>query len=169
MITMCCNTKKQTCDSVNYKELNLKPVNTVLKLPNYIVTDTVKYGDVDNIFEYKVKSIDSSFVAYAGVKSYDLKPDAMPDIIHRMTSQKEQVESGQSTMLLLIETFKNIDGVKVGYLKYLDQKRSRYEGRIFFYKGKKFVDIWLFEKYNSEKDNSNSTIDCVLGNINIKT
>jgi hypothetical protein len=162
-----CNTKRQACDTTNFKELSLYPVNTVLKLPAYIIDDTIRYGDLSNIFEYKVKSTDSSIIVYAGVKSYEQNPDAMPDINHRMGSQKEQVESGQDSMRLIVETFETIGTTKVGYLKYLDKKRKRYEGRIFFYRGNKFVDIWLFEGYTNEAKNKQSVIDCVLENIEI--
>jgi hypothetical protein len=78
------------------------------------------------------------------------------------------VESGQDSIYMIIEAFKTIKTIKVGYLKYLDKTRGRYEGRIFFYRDKKFVDIWLFEKFIEESQNKGSVIDCIFEKMEIQ-
>lgn len=165
---MSCTPKSQHCNVTDFKELNLEPVNTVLKVPSYVITDTVSYGDIGNFFQRDIQSVDSSFILFAGVKSYEKDPEAMPDIDHRMGSQKEQVETGQDSMQLLTQTFKTINTTKVGYLKYFDEKRKRYESRIFFNRGRKFVDVWVFEKYTGNEVNKHTVIDCVFENIRIQ-
>lgn len=163
-----CDTNNGKCGSSKIEELVLPKVNTILKLPAYVVIDTVRYGDSDNIFHSEVMSLDSSLLLLAGIKSYAKNQEAMPDIVLKMAMQKTQIESGQDSMKLLVEKYKNIDTTKVGYLKYLDVKRNRYEGRIFFYQDLMFVDIWIFENCADCRVYMNSEIDCIFENIEVE-
>src|SRR5256885_12668976 len=88
-----CKINKPSCEVRNFKDLSLTAVNTTIKIPVFITIDSMRYGDRSNIFEREVKSLDSSFVVFAGIESYEKKPEAMPDINDRMISQKEEVES----------------------------------------------------------------------------
>jgi hypothetical protein len=168
LIAFSCASKSNVCDVREFNSLDLYSANASIRLPAYKVTDTIAYGDLSNIFERKVKSFDSSLIVFAGVKSYEKNLDAMPDIDSRMKSQKEQIEGGQDSIRVLINTFKMIDTVKVGYLKNFDEKRMRYEGRFFFNRGSKFVDIWLYEKFVKTGDDKKSIIDCIFESIEIR-
>lgn len=163
-----CKENEQYCDITSYKELSLEPVKTVLKIPNYVITDTISYGDISNFFERDIQSVDSTFSLMASITTYAKDPEAMPDAVHRMASQKEHIESTYDSMRLITQTFRNIDSIKIGYLKYIDEKRKLYEGRIFFNKGVMYTDIWLYEKYDEESNDRHSIIDCVFENIQVK-
>lgn len=161
-----CSSRKQNCDIMSLKELTLYPVNAVLKLPPYKVVDTSIF-DTQTILNYNIKTVDSSLNLIAFVYSYENEPAASFSLNDRMSFQKHEVVYGQDSIKPLIETFPQVGNTKVGYLKYLDEKRKRYEGRIFFFKDKKLVVLWLFEKYQNQSQDNFSLIDCILENIEL--
>lgn len=64
---------------------------------------------------------------------------------------------------------RNIQAGRVGYLQYLVEQRdkSSYEGRIYFYKDKKLITLWLLEKYGNEEQKDRFLIDCILESISM--
>ena len=151
-----------------FKELNLYPVSSTLRMPDYKVTDSIRY-DAQTILNYTIKSVDSLLNMNCFIKSYENDPDAKLDIIATMMFQKQEVEFNRDTLKLLRETFENIDTVKIGYLKYLIETPTEkfYESRIFFYRGRKIVVLWLFEKYQTHIQDESSVIDCILQSIKL--
>ena len=165
-----CGVRQQVCDTKGFKELDLQKANVALKLPEFIITDTVRWGDETRLLDYKLRTLDSSLIVFAGVTTFGDDPYASFDIKERMESEKEQIQSGQDSMTLITQTFKIVDSIKIGYVKYLDRRydKRRYESRIFFYKEKLFVDIWLIERYISNEKEKHSLTDCILENIKFK-
>lgn len=86
-----------------------------------------------------------------------------------ISSQKHEVESGQNEKELLTEGIMNIDGAKVGYLKYFIKQPSGnfLASRIFFYKDKKLILMWVFDKNSTRKSATISISDCILKSIKI--
>ena len=162
-----CSDRGKSCDSENLMLLDLAPVNTTLKVPRFLVIDSVSESDSTIIFERKVRTLDSTLVIIAGVTTFENNPEAIPDVDSRMRIQRQRLEAGKDSIEVISEAFRNIGSDKGGHLKYLDKKRGRYDGRIFFNRGSMFVDIWLFERYNGSEDH-HSAIDCVIDNMEIK-
>ncbi len=161
-----CHSKEQHCEVSTYQILNLYPVDIFLKLPKYQIIDTTR-RDPHTILNYTIQSLDSLISMNCFVISYGNDPYARFDIASLMESQRHEVEFNRNSPKLLSEKINVIDTLKVGYLKYLVQmpEEKFYEGRIFFYKEKKLVTIWLFEKYMNESQNEQSVIDCIANNM----
>ena len=166
ILLLSCNSKKIDCKQNNFKSLKLWPVNTDLLLPEYKLVDTIKYG-TETLLTYNIKSVGSLININAFVISHENDNPAGLDINHIMVVQKQEIESGQNSKKLLMETFKNVDNIKIGYLKYIVEQANKkfYAGRIFFYKDKKLVILWLFEKYDENEDEEHLTMDCILQSI----
>ncbi len=126
--------------------------------------------DIQTVLSYTVNTSDSVLGMNCYIKSYENDSIALFDIKTLMHFQRQEVEFGRDSLRQITETIKDIDSVKVGYLKYIVQQPTEnlYEGRIFFYRGRKLVTLWLFEKYRNEKKNGQSIIDCILDNIKFK-
>lgn len=167
--TYACGSERQSCDVNNLQELNLYPVQCIIKLPAYKIVDSMRYDD-KTILSYDLKSFDSSISANCFIKSYVKDSSAMPDIQAVKDFQKQEVEFGRDSVRKITEEFKIIEGLKVGYLKYLVTKPEEkfYEGRIFFYKGKMLVTLWIFERTQSEEPRQ-STTDCIVQSLKIKS
>jgi hypothetical protein len=161
-----CNTEKNYCVYENFNKLNLAVVNTFIEIPPHQITDTLRYGKETDLY-YTVKSIDSSITLNAFVTSTDSNNLGRFDITHVTLTQKQEVENGQNSKKLLSEKYKTVDNVKVGYLKYLIEQSGNtfFEGRIYFYKDKKLVVLWIFEKYEQDTDKNHLTMDCMLESL----
>lgn len=168
IVVFSCKENKKPCDATNFKNLKLVPVNASLMLPEYIITDTVRCCDASQVFSRDLHSIDSSLITLVGIKSYEKNQEAMPKIDSGIVYLRKFIEMGQDSMRLLTQTIKTIGSTKIGYLKYIDERRKRYAGRIFFNRGFMFVDISLFEKYIKNEADKHTLIDCILENIIIK-
>jgi hypothetical protein len=169
MALLSCNSKKEICRIANFQDVNLYPVDVILRMPPYRILDSMRF-DTQTLLNYKIITIDTALESYILIKSYVNNPEALPDIEHVISSQKHEVEFGRDSAKLLTETFRNIDSTKIGYLKYLvtQPQEKFYEGRIFFFRGKKLITLWLFEKKTNTKKDKQSVIDCILENIQLK-
>jgi hypothetical protein len=157
---------KIDCDISSFRDLTLHPIHCSLRIPAYRIIDSVRY-DLQTILSYNIKTSDSLVSINCFIKSYENDRNALFNIFQEMAFQKQEAEFGRDSLKKLTETYIEVDSIKVGYLKYLVQNSTEkfYEGRIFFYKNKQLVTIWLFEKYRDEKWNSQSVIDCILGSL----
>jgi hypothetical protein len=167
ILLLSCGIKKAECQIRDFKEVNLWPVNASLKLPPFRIVDSMSF-DKKTILSYNIKSLDSLIDVVAFVESHEEYLPADLDIDQQMLFQKKEVEYGRKAQKLK-EEFVNIGIVKVGYLKYfIDQKDKKfYEGRLLFYRGKKLVIIWLFEKYANDEQNTHSIIDSIAGSLQL--
>ena len=165
MLGITCNSQKSNCEQSNSEELKLWPINASFKLPPYLITDSTKFGK-ETILNYNIKSIDSSLNVIASIKNYENPPPAQFDLKQHMLFAKQEIQFNRKVDKLT-ETFKDIDTLRAGYLKYMVEQKDKksYEGRIFFYKDKKLVELWLFENYNEDKDKEHLIMDCVLQSI----
>lgn len=169
ILALACKDQKSPCDAAGFKDLQISAVRASLKVPEYIVTDTMRCCDASQIFNRELRSVDSSVVIIAGVKSFEKDSGAMiTNMDTSMVFEKEYIESGEDSMHLITQVIKTIGNVKVGYLKYLDAKRKRYEGKIFFIREKRVADISLYEKYISKEKDKQSIIDCVFENMKLE-
>lgn len=164
-----CNSKNQECVQEDFKELGLKPVHVSVKIPPYQIVDTAKYGPGRTILNYKIKSLDSLLSIVVFIDDYDDYADEQLNINRIASLQKQEVESAQNDKKLLTEEIKSIDSLKVGYLKYLvEQPNDKfYSSRIFFYKDKKLIVLWLFDRNVNNKYNYSSVSDCVLKSLKV--
>ena len=165
-----CNSKKQVCTKSDFEELYLKPVHVNVKIPPFRITDTTKYGPGRTILNYKIKSVDSLLTIAVFIDNYDDYTDEQLNIDRIALLQKQEVESGQNDKKLLTETIKKIDGIKVGYLKYLVKQSGDnfYSSRIFFYKDKKLIALWLFDKNVVESRSTYGSIsDCIFESLKL--
>jgi hypothetical protein len=162
-----CN-RSEFCNITNFKDLPLKVANVLIKLPPYKIKDTLIYdGGKKVLLNYNLVTEDSLMNIFVTVKTYERDTLPLFDIREIMSLEKEEAEFGQDSLFLIKENFKELGNIKIGYLKYLDTRRNRYEGRIAFYNSKKLISLWLYEKFESTTKNNSSLIDCVLENINI--
>jgi len=162
-----CNLKKRGCSSAYFENIDLWPVNVTLKVPSYKIVDSTRFGS-ENILNYRASSTDSTLKMYFTITSYkDIRPIGI-DITHEMSSQKHTSELGWQTTKL-IELFKIVDTTKIGCLKYLKEKDGKkiYEGKMFFFRGKQLVEVWLLEKYLNEEQKGNSVIDCIFESVKL--
>lgn len=166
-ICLSCNTGGEKCDRNNLKELKIAAANTILRLPPFVIKDTIKYGGPQIIFRYNVLTIDSSLTLYASVKNYEKDPVAVFDIDGLISDTKESLVRETPDLQLVSESFKKMDNIKIGYFKFLNLKRNRYDGGIFFYRGKRLVQIWIYERVKSENEVGRSLTDCVFENLQI--
>lgn len=160
-----CNFNRENCNLENYQQIKLWPVNVSLKLPAYRIVDSLKLGQ-ETILSYNIKSIDGTLDATALVSSGEEERPTDLSLNQQMVFQKKEIEFGRHAQKLE-EQIINIGTTKVGILKYLIELNGKrfYEGRIFFYRGKNLVQIWLFENHVSEQGNIHSVIDCVTQSI----
>lgn len=168
-IIISCQESKNHCKENKLTELLLKPFRISVKMPKYKIIDSTIYGGSNTILNYKIKSLDNSIELIVFID--DQKDFIGRDLrIENITGfQKMEVEStSESRTSLLNEHYKQIQHIKVGYLKYLIEKKNEkyFESRIYFYKENKLVVIWIFEKFISEVNNSYSKVDCILDSIN---
>jgi hypothetical protein len=163
-----CNENKEICDTTRFKELKMYPIQFTLKVPEYKVTDSTRFGGKENIYDIKIRTLDSNLIIFASLTNYTTYVDESFNINYRMDFERQEIEHIDSSKKLIKEAFKTIDTIKVGYLKYLDSKKKRFESRIFFYKDKKLADIWLFENNVTESKENFSVIDCILENLTNK-
>jgi len=169
LLFLSCNPKEQTCDISEFKELNLYPVNAILKLPEYEFIDSIVY-DKQTIINYKVKTLDSSLSLTVFIDSYEKDSNSLVAINQMMVFQKQQVEDGMDSIKLLSDTMLNRDNVSIGFIKYFVQHEDKkyYESRIAFYRGRILVKLWLFEKCADKAKNAISIIDCIFDNMVFK-
>ncbi|WP_315824071.1 hypothetical protein [Paraflavitalea speifideaquila] len=122
------------CEISNFEGLDLKPVHVRIKIPPYQIMDTTKYGSGRTILNYKIKSVDSLLNVVAFIDDYNDYADEQLDIARITSLQKQEVERGLNNKKLLTETIKEIDSIKVGYIKYLVEQSGDkfYSSRIFF-------------------------------------
>ena len=147
--------------------LRLKPVNIDIGLPAYKIVDSSRYGDGRTILNYKIMSKDSLLQAIVFIDDYKDYTTSQQNLERIAAMQKEEVESGQNTQKLIVQSISEINNVKVGYLKYIVEQTEKkfYAGRIFFYRENKLVVIWLFEEYRNDDQNNYSICDCILQSI----
>ncbi|OQP38764.1 hypothetical protein A4H97_18780 [Niastella yeongjuensis] len=163
-----CNDNGGYCQQGVVNDLVIEPVHTVLKIPPYRIYDSVIYYNGRTMLNYKITTIDSSLELILFVDDYKDYSDKQRDIEHIKKMQKQEVESSlESKITLITERYKQADSIKVGYVKYLiEQKNEKfYSARIFFYRDKRLVTIWLFENFINEKRNLNSEIECILNSL----
>jgi hypothetical protein len=162
-----CRTEKQKCARGDFKELDLKSVQISVKIPPYQIVDTTKYGPGRTILNYKITSLDSLLNVVVFIDDYNDYANEQLNIDGIVSLQKQEVETGQNDKKLLTEVIKDIDSLKVGYLKYLVVQASDkfYASRIFFYKDKKLIVLWLFDRNVNEKLANRSISDCVLESL----
>lgn len=157
---------EENCDITSFSALELYPVRCSIKLPNYSFIDSSTY-DKRTILNYSIKSRDSVLDMNCFVKSYENYPYVLPNISLIKKFEKQEAEFNRKNIKLLVDTTLIKAGVEIGYLKYFVSTpiESFYEGRVFFYRDKKLVNLWLFEKYLNDSGNKCSLIDCILNNI----
>jgi len=164
-----CDSKREDCSLLSSGQLTLWPVNASFKLPAYKIADSLSYGK-ETILTYDIASIDSLITVRASVISLEESPPRPIawDINQKMVFQKKEVEYGRQVKKLT-EEIMDRDSVRIGYLKYLVEQPGEkfYEGRVFFRRGNKAVEIWLFEKYKDEQQNARSVIDCIKNSIEL--
>lgn len=168
VLLLSCKDNGQYCRQGVFNELVIAPIHVVLKIPSYKILDSVIYGNGRTLLNYRIRTIDSSLDIIVFVDDYKDYNDKERKIESVMRLQKQEVESIlESAITLKIEEFKQIDSIKIGYVKYLveQKKRKFYAGRIFFYRDKKLATIWLFENYVNGGNKSYSEIDCVLKSL----
>ena len=165
-----CSSKRESCSLPSPEQVKLWPVSASFVLPPYRIADSISYGK-ETILTYNIASIDSLITVRASVLSLEenLSQPIAWDIDQKMLFQKKEVEYGRQVKMLTEEIMKK-DSVKIGYLKYLVEQPDKkfYEGRVFFRRGNKAVEIWLFEKYKDEQQNARSGIDCIKNSIELE-
>ena len=168
VLLISCNSQNQKCSRRDFKNLDLLPVKISIKMPPYQIVDTTRYGRSRTILNYKIKSLDGLLDVVVFVDDYSDYADNQFDINRIALSQKQEVESGQNDKKLLTESIKKNNGLEVGYLKYLVKQTSNkfYASRIFFYKGKKLIVLWLFDRNGNAEDRSMS--DCIIESLKIQ-
>jgi hypothetical protein len=161
-----CSVNSRVCNMDSFDELYLHPVNCRLKLPKFLILDSVRY-DNDLLLSYVIQSEDSLLNMNCFVKRY--YSPSKPDIRILNSFQKQEVEFNRKSKLLN-EYIKDVNGFQVGFLKYLIETPDKkfMESRIFFYKQQKVVTLWLFEKYNGNTVPDKGTlIDCIFNSISL--
>jgi hypothetical protein len=166
-LLLSCHSKNNNCDTRQFSELNLYPVSSILHIPPYVIIDTVKYGHLTNLFDYEIRTKDSNLTVFAIIESYAENMESIMGIDKMIIVQKEKIEAGQKLMKQIIETTKFINTIKVGYLRYLDGERNRYESRIFFFRGTSYVEVMLLEKNLSSSIKHQTLSDCIFDNLEI--
>jgi hypothetical protein len=169
LLLLGCNSKERDCDVSEFRELNLYPVNVILKIPKYKFVDSIVYNK-ETIINYKVMTLDSSLTLIAFVDSYEKDTNSLVSINQIMIFQKEQVEAGMDSIKLLEDTIVNRNNIDLGFIKYFVQQENKkyYESRVAFYRERVLVKLWLFEKYDDKIKNTGSIMDCIFDNMTFK-
>jgi hypothetical protein len=169
LILSYCRYEKQQCVREDFEELRIEPVHISFMTLPFKIVDTTLYGPSRTMYTRRVQSLDSLLEIFIFVDDYHDYANDQLDINTVADFQKQEVESGNNAKRLLEEGIKNVNDLKVGYLKYLVEQGNKkfYASRIFFYKDKKLVILWLFDDKVSEKPSSSSVSDCVLGSLRI--
>jgi hypothetical protein len=161
-----CSSSRNKCVHKDFEELDLRVVRVIFKIPPYKIVDTTKYGPGTTILNYSIKSLDSKLDVVVFID--DLKEEyGQLDISNIAKVQKHEIESGQNDKKLLKEEYKKSDTLNVGYIKYLVEQPNEkfYASRIFFYKEKRLIVLWLFENISKENSKYSSLSDCILESI----
>jgi hypothetical protein len=160
---------KQECNVSTLKSLNIYPVNSVLKLPPFIITDSTQIGT--SILTYNIKGVDSSFTGAVIVYNNKNYPDQIMDQVIEDHFTLFRSDSDHDKYYdLLKDDRKVINGIKVGFVKERSKNipKQFFLGRISFYRGKMQVDILLDEEVADNRIDKYSTLDCIFDNFQIK-
>ncbi len=121
-----CNYKEDTnCTILRFANLNLHPVNAILKIPSYKITDTAIWGDGNTILHYDLESLDTYIRVIVSIKDFAIGNVKASSLEHIADVQKAEIRFGKDSIIPVIETYKNIDSVKIGYLKYLVHQNGK--------------------------------------------
>lgn len=138
-------------------------------LPQYKITDSTRYGGNENELTYNVVTQDSVIALSCYVTKYPTEFGyAGFDINRAMKSQKSELIYGIKSPILLSQQITEIDSVKVGYVKYLIETENDkyYEARIFFFRDRRFVNIYITENYSNNTDSASASVsDCIFKSV----
>lgn len=167
-----CKTKESTCQAKDFKEIDLKPSRVKFNIPSSCqLKDSTIYDNVYKNFllNYAFSSSDSSLFITADIQSDKMHKDHFT-YQNFYSLNREEVNNWPDSKNTLLKDFsRNIDTVKVGYLKYLIKQKDNdhYEGRIFFLREGKIIKLWVVEKIDKNKDKDHLLMDCVFESIKL--
>lgn len=170
-LLVACGTESTDCDRFVFSTLFLHPVNCTLSVPQYRIKDSLRYGGKENELTYNVETLDSAISMTCFVTNYDTDNGyAGFDIDRAMKFQKGELVYDAKSPHLIKEQVRYFDSTKVGYVKYYIETEADkfYEGRIFFFQGRRFVTIYLTERCSDSKGHSVSISDCIYKSLVFK-
>lgn len=168
--TVSCESENDRCEDAELQVLKLDVIDAEIRLPSYRIVDSTIYGPGRTMLNYEIMSIDSLVHAFIMVDDYHDYSDGQLDLNRIQSVQKKEVESGKNLVQFLTDEIRNIDGRRIGYFKYLVKQSTSdlLASRIFFYKDRKLVVIWIQDKSTTLTDKAPSLSDCILNSLTLK-
>lgn len=169
---MNCKVKDYYCDQQNFNEIDLRPSRTKFSMPSFCqLRDSSIFDNVykDVLLNYTFSSADSNLFATAEVEN-DKMYKGHFNYQNFYWLNREEVNNWPDTKnTLLRDSSKNLNGVKIGYLKYLVNQKGKdyYEGRIFFIRDDKVTKLWFIEKFDKNTEKNRLMMDCVFESIRL--
>lgn len=161
---------KQECGLNFTKVFTVSPVNLTLKLPEYIITDTISWGDIENVYGRNLSSKDTMWNLNISITDYDrLTPSTMPSFEHRLKVANDEVlELPSDSMVLYPIKSKKVGTVQIGMAGSFNKVNHMRVTYIFLNRGMLYTRIYIFEPHAKFTDGYSAFVDCVYENISVK-
>jgi hypothetical protein len=164
-IHVSCNAEEKDCNDTHV--VYLAASNVRFRLPEYIISDTTKWGGKAKLF-YEIKTKDSAVLIFAIVKKMDVNLQGKTFEGQRKFV-KDNIESRINGNLVEDRSIM-MDNVKVWHLKYHETSKHRLYSNIFFIRDSVYTSIDVLETLTDKYDKKSykGVSDCVLKSLSFQ-